>query len=227
MLKSKINPTEIKVGISSLKSLRDGRVLIETNSIQEAETLTRNIRDRFGEKLEANVQRPSNPRLKIHNIPEDISIGNIEETLLAQNPDLGLEKGEINPKFTYETKKHARNLIIEVSSHTRKKLLHNKVKLGRLICSIEDYLVATRCFKCSRFNHRLRDCRGTETCPLCAGNHKLKDCIAQPADFKCVNCQTYNLHNKNGKINGNHSSLDRKCPSMLAVLGKYRLNTDY
>ena len=143
------------MGISSLKSLRDGRVLIETNSIQEAETLTRNIRDRFGEKLEANVHRPRNPRLKIYNIPEDISIGNIEETLLAQNPDLGLEKGKINPKFTYETKKRIRNLIIEVSSHTRKKLLHNKVKLGWLICGIEDYLVATRCFKCSRFNHRL------------------------------------------------------------------------
>jgi hypothetical protein len=92
------------VGISSLKSLKDSRVLIETESIQEAEAVTRNIRDKIGEKLEANIQRPRNPRLRIHNIPEDISIGNIEETLIAQNPHLGLEKGEINPKFTYETK---------------------------------------------------------------------------------------------------------------------------
>jgi len=34
MLKSHINPTEIKVGIGSLKTLRDGRVQIETGSIQ-------------------------------------------------------------------------------------------------------------------------------------------------------------------------------------------------
>jgi hypothetical protein len=227
MLKSNINPTEIKVGIGSLKTLRDGRVQIETGSIQEAETLTNNIKDKLGDKMETNIQRPRKPRLKIHNIPEDISTDNIEDTLIAQNPDLGIEKGEIVPKFTYETKKHNRNIVIEVNSHTRKKLIQNKVKLGWINCSIEDYLVATRCFRCSRFNHRMRDCRGTETCPLCAGNHNLKDCKAQPADFKCINCLTYNHHNKNTKINENHSSLDRKCPSMQAIIEKYKRNTDY
>jgi len=227
MLKSNINPTEIKVGIGSLKTLRDGRVQIETGSIQEAETLTKNIRDKLGDKMETNIQRPRKPRLKIHNIPEDITTDNIEDTLIAQNPDIGLEKGEIIPKFTYETKKRTRNIVIEVNSHTRKKLIHNKVKLGWIICSIEDYLVATRCFRCSRYNHRMRDCRGTETCPLCAGNHNLKDCKAQPAEFKCINCRMYNHHNKNAELNENHSSLDRKCPSLLAIIEKYKRNTDY
>jgi hypothetical protein len=55
--------------------------------------------------METNIQRLRKPRLKIHNIPEDISTDNIEDTLIAQNPDLGIEKGEIFPKFTYETKK--------------------------------------------------------------------------------------------------------------------------
>ena len=121
--------------------------------------------------------------MKIHNIPEEINTDNIEDTLIAQNPDIGIVKGEITPKFTYETKRHTRNIVAEVGSQTRKKLIHNKVKLGWINCNIEDYLVATRCFKCSRFNHKMRDCRGSETCPLCAGNHNLKDCKAQPADF--------------------------------------------
>jgi len=43
--------------------------------------------------METNIQRPRKPRLKIHNIPEDISSDNIEGTLIAQNPDLGIEKG--------------------------------------------------------------------------------------------------------------------------------------
>ena len=34
-LKTKINPTEMKVGITSLKTLRDGRVLIEVGSADE------------------------------------------------------------------------------------------------------------------------------------------------------------------------------------------------
>jgi hypothetical protein len=43
LLKSKINPTDIKVGINSHKTLRDGRVQIETGSKEEIETLTRDI----------------------------------------------------------------------------------------------------------------------------------------------------------------------------------------
>jgi hypothetical protein len=38
MLKSNIDRTEIKVGIGSLKTLRDGRVKIKTGSIQEADS---------------------------------------------------------------------------------------------------------------------------------------------------------------------------------------------
>jgi len=226
MLKSNINPTEIKVGIGSLKTLRDGRVQIETGSIQEAETLTNKIKDKLGDKMETNIQRPRKPRLKIHNIPEEISTDNIEDTLIPQNPDLGIEKGKIFPKVTYETKKRTRNIVIEVNSHTRKKLIQNKVKLGWINYSIEDYLVATRCFRCSRFNHGMKDCRRTETCPICAGNHNLKDCKAQPVDFKCMNCLTYN-HHKNTKIKENHASLDRKCPSMQAIIEKYKRNADY
>lgn len=56
LLKSKINPTKIKVGINSLKSLRDGRVLIETGSKEEVETLTRDINEKCREKMVANTQ---------------------------------------------------------------------------------------------------------------------------------------------------------------------------
>ena len=92
-----------------------------------------------------------------------------------QNPDLNLRKGEIVTKISYVMKKMNRNLGAEVGADIRKILLHRKIKLGWQICRIEDYLVANRRFKCSRFNRRLRDCRGEVTCPLCAGYHKLKE----------------------------------------------------
>ena len=227
ILKSKINPTDIKVGINSFKALTDGRVLITTSSKEEAETLETDIKTKCGEKLEANFHRRRNPRLIILNIPEDITTENVEGTLITQNPDLNLKTGDINAKFSFVTKKHARNLVIEVTAQTRKLLLQKKVKLGWLICNVEDYLVVNRCFKCSKFNHRFQNCHGEETCPLCAGRHKLKDCTANPADYKCTNCATYNMHNKNTRICDKHSSLDRNCPSLQAVLERYRQNTEY
>ena len=192
LLKSKINSTEIKVGINTFKSLKNGKVLIETNSKEEIEALGKDINAKCEGKLEVNFHKLRNPRLVILNIPEDISVGNLEDTLIAQNSELNLQKGDSKAKFRYETKKHIRNLVIEVGAQTRKRFLQKKVKLGWLICKIEDYVVANRCFKCSRFNHRFRDCRGEESCPLCAGNHKLKEYTATPMEYKCINCLKYN-----------------------------------
>ena len=114
LLKSKINPTEIKVGINTFKSLKNGEVLIETNSKEEIEALEKDINAKCGGKLEVSIHKLSNPRLVILNIPEDISTGNLEDTLVTQNPDRNLKKGDIQAKFSYETKKHIRNLVMEV-----------------------------------------------------------------------------------------------------------------
>ena len=176
LLKAKINPTEIKVGINTFKTLNSGRVLIETNSKEEIEALEKNIQTKCGGDLEMNIHTLRKPQLIVFNIPEDISTTNTEDTILMQNPDLNLRKGDIVAKFSYVTKKMTRNLVVEVGADTRKLLLQRKIKMGWQICRIDDYLVANRCFKCSRFNHRHRDCRGEVTCPLCAGPHMLKEC---------------------------------------------------
>jgi len=157
LLKSKINPTEIKVRTNTFKSFKNGKVLIKTNSKKEIEVLEKDINAKCEGQLEANIHKLRNPRLVIFNIPEDIPTGNLEDTLIAQNPDLNLKKGDIHARFSYVTKKQIRNLVMEVGAQTRKLLLQKKVRLGWLLRKIEDYLVANRYFKCSSFNHRFRE----------------------------------------------------------------------
>jgi hypothetical protein len=227
ILKSKIKPTEIRVGINSLKARRNGSIQIETGSKEEIEILTKDINEKCEGKLEAKVHTLRKPKLVIYNIPEDISVQNIEETMQAQNPELNLKTGDINATFLYRTRRSTQNLVIEVGPQTRKLLLQTKIKLGWLICNVGDYLVANQCFNCSKYNHRHRECRGTVTCPLCAGSHSLKECTASSQNYKCINSLNFNKHNKSANINHNHSALDRNCPSLKAVLEKYRQNTDY
>jgi hypothetical protein len=105
LLKTKVNPTEIKVGINTFKLLKKGTVLIETNSKEEIETLEKEINTKCEGELEADIQKWRKPRLVIFNIPEDISTTNLEDTLLAQNPGIILNKGDIDAKFCYTTKK--------------------------------------------------------------------------------------------------------------------------
>jgi hypothetical protein len=115
----------------------------------------------------------------------------LEETTIAQNPELGVKTGDIAARFKFRTKRRLISMVIEVGSETRKKLLQKKLKIGCLICNVDDYNVAKMFFKYSRFNHRHQDCRGEETCPLCAGGHKLKECKPPADQYKCINCMTY------------------------------------
>ena len=169
LIKTKINPTEIKVGVSTFKALKDGRILIEVGSEEEIDRIRTSITEKCGKELEAKAQELRNPRLVIYNIPEDITLDNATQTIREQNSELQLEESNITAKFIYRTKKNTRNLVIEVNSHTRKKIMNTRTKIGWVICNIDDYIHVNRCFKCSRYNHRLVDCRGAETCPLCTG----------------------------------------------------------
>jgi hypothetical protein len=227
LLKAKTNPTEIEVGINKFRVLNNGNIIIGTNTKQEIEALEKEIATKCGGELEATTHKLRKPRLIVYNIPEDISIRNIEDTLLKQNPDLGLIKGDIEAKFDFTTKNKNRNLVIEVEAKVRKIFLLTKIKLGWHLCKADDHVVAMRCFRCSRYNRRHMECKGNETCPICAGAHRLKDCVAETKSFKCVNCTIYNKFNPHKNICTNHSSLDKKCPSMLAILERYRRNTEY
>jgi hypothetical protein len=66
----------------------------------------------------------------IRNIQEDITVENLEENILAQNPEMCLKLGEAEAKFKFSTKKGETNMVIEVGPETRKKMLQTKLKIG-------------------------------------------------------------------------------------------------
>jgi hypothetical protein len=152
---------------------------------------------------------------------------NADDITLTQNPKLKLQEGDIHTKFAFKTKRNTRNIVIEVNPQTRMQLLQNKLKLEWMICNTDDYVSVSRCFKCSRYNHRHTECRSEQTCPLCAGKHKLKELQRRGLTTKCINCATFNIHNKDRITNENHSSLDWNCASLQAMIVKYRQNTNY
>jgi len=194
---------------------------------EELELLHTNIKDKCSQLLEANIQKLRNPNIVIYNIPEELTTESAEEIILTQNPKLDLSKGDVKSKFIYKSRRDTRNLMIEAGSLVRRKIFKTKLKIGRHICNTGDYMAVNRCFKCSGYNHTASNCRGVDTCPLCTGGHKLKDCTALAEDYKCTNCAKFHKYNGNAKLNENHSSMDQTCPSLQATLLRYKQNTDY
>lgn len=100
IIKTSVNTTSMQVGICALKSLKNGRVIMETKSKEDIEMLCTNINDKCSQLLQANVQKPRNPRIVIYNIPEEVNVENPEEIITTQKPELMLNAGEVMAKFT-------------------------------------------------------------------------------------------------------------------------------
>lgn len=75
-----------------------------------------------------------------------------------------------------------------------------------------------QCYKCLKFNHSAKVCRGEQMCSSCAGQHSYKECDVD--GIVCINC------------NGNHLAISRDCPikqkKMMEKKNKYlNLNRSY
>ena len=104
-MKKDINPTDIIVGIKTLKTLRDGRILIETCSEEELNSLIRAINTKCGEQLEIMKHKLRKSRIIIYNFPEEIAVGNVTTVIKAQNSETTLNGEDITAKFRYKTRK--------------------------------------------------------------------------------------------------------------------------
>ena len=210
-----------------MKGLKNGQLLIESGNKSEAEIICQNINKKCERELEALMSMKRKPKIIIFNTPEEITLKNVVDALTTQNEQLENGKQIMRPIREFKDKNNNRNIIMEISAEQRNRILGKKIKLGWNICNWEDSIVITRCYKCSKFNHRAHDCKGIQTCPNCAGNHTLKECQAQKANYKCINCSNYKKFNKDTITDENHSALDKNCPCYQAAIKRYQLNTDY
>jgi hypothetical protein len=120
VLKEKVNLADFKIRITSLRTLRDGRVSIEAGSEAEIKLLGDKIRKVCAETLIANTQKLRKPRMIILNFPTEITTENILESMTRQNSELVTGEENILPKFGFTTKRGSRNIVIEVNSEARK-----------------------------------------------------------------------------------------------------------
>ena len=218
----------MKSGITTFKGLRNGRLPIQTHNKQDTDALSKTINEMCGEELEASTPRRRNPRLIIYNVPDELNIENAKELAMKKkNSELCIEKEYITLRYLLNDKRKANNLVAEVNCTTRMKFLGKKMKLGRNVCNVYDYIKVNWCYKCSKFNHRAQDCKGELTCPICAENHSLRECKTSKEQCKCINCTSFNKYNHKPPVNAKHSFLDNSCSCYQNMLRRFTETTAY
>jgi len=116
LLKSKMKLTQMKVGISALKTLKNSQLLIELEKKSKFEVDCKKINEVCGEELESYIPTLKNLRIIVFNVTEDITSENAAQAIVLKNSELNLNENEIKPKFVFEDRKKYKNLVIVMNS---------------------------------------------------------------------------------------------------------------
>ncbi|GFT24799.1 uncharacterized protein TNCV_2618651 [Trichonephila clavipes] len=164
----------------SVKRLRSGDLLIETNSALQTKSFL--LAKSF---LDCPVFVI--PHKSLNSCRGVISEPDLLTTTDAEILDGFSDQGVIQVR-RITTKKDTsiiptKHVILTFNSPN----LPTSIKAGYINCKIRPYIpYPLRCFKCQRFGHSQTACRGQLTCSRCASvGHASSDCTLEQ---KCVNC---------------------------------------
>ncbi|GFV09916.1 RNA-directed DNA polymerase from mobile element jockey [Trichonephila clavipes] len=174
----------------SVKRLRSGDLLIETNSALQTKSF-----------LLAKSFLDSPITISPHKTLNSCR-GVISESDLLTTPD-----AEILDGFSDQGVIQVRRITIKKDNSViptkhlilifNRPKLPTTIKAGYLNCKIRPYIPnPLRCFKCQRFGHSQNSCHGQLTCSRCAAvGHSSTDCTLEP---KCINCSQ--IHTTDSKF---------------------------
>lgn len=205
-----------KIGIKSVRPIKDGGVLIETASAKDLQTFMQN---RQMQKAGLSVSQPRTelPRVIVRDIPKELEAADIAEHIRAQNipQSPSLDNAVLRPLFKVGRKdKEGNDWVVEMNNSIRELLLpRSKIFVSYMHCRIADYLVATRCYKCQKYGHVDKYCKSKDpVCAFCAKpGHSNKECPNKEKAPSCANCRARQLPH-------NHSAGNKNCPSRSSAL---------
>lgn len=220
-----INPAKLKVGIKSLRSTRQGEVVIKCESKRELEILREAAGKSLEGKYEMKIPELKYPRIKICGYTGNKTAAELEDCIREQN-----EWVEVGDKLeiTY-VKKREEGSATTVFARCSPTLFNKMMRFKRVCmdwerCVIYEDLTIMRCFCCQGFNHKRAICKGRKTCKNCAGEHDVSTC--QSDVRRCGNCQAANaLYKTKYKIS--HAADDPSCPSYGYHIAVLKSKIDY
>nr|CAI5842853.1 unnamed protein product [Callosobruchus analis] len=197
------------------------------NEAKGREKLQKVVKEKLGNKFSVNQQQKLNPRIMIRNVKlqqhtdESFAVNFISANELT---DFNASDIKVVVKFKALEKDHY-NIVLEVPPLLRKRLVDRGFAyFGWKRCSVGDNLYIVQCHKCMKFGHHQQNCRGSEVCSKCSGEHSVKKCVSD--EMKCVNCSMYNNKYKS-KLSTNHLATDNHCPMYQNYVLQLRSRINY
>jgi hypothetical protein len=212
-IKRKMNPENF--GVSGIRNAAKGSVVIECKTNEDLENLKKDVESKLGGKYDIQMPKIELPKVKIFGINQKYSDEKVIELVkkqneLGENVQIKIVKNDLVKNKSYYV------VIMEVDGATFNKLMQiKKINVGWDRCPIYEEITVDRCYKCEGFFHKASKCKNKIACPVCAGEHELKDCTTRHKC--CINCKSAN-EKFNMKLDTNHPAWSKSCAVYLRKL---------
>lgn len=225
-----IKPEEMKLHVRGLRKIKNGGVVISTDSKEDVLKLKQSVQLTTS-GLTVDEPQKRKPRIVVVGVPGAMQEAEVFKCIFQQNLadkvlDMTLDKFLASIKLSHKSgKKDADtcNYIIEVPALIRKALItSDRVFVNWSSCPVRDFTLVTRCYKCQQYGHAAKTCKmESNTCGHCGNvGHTIQDCPKKADPPKCATCLHY-------KKPCDHATGDAECPAKKLAEKRYINSIDY
>lgn len=216
---------DITVPIKKIVSNKNGEVTIKCQNRIDVTRTSNLLSEKMKSDYQVDTQSVELPKLKIHDIQNDLNLQELEEDIKDRNSFM--LSGTYKIINEYKNPRKQRIAIMSVSPEIYEKIVKNNYKLfiGFQCCKLYDVLNINLCYKCGRLNHSSKHCRNEPKCLRCSGDHLTSDCGIN--ELKCLNCDYYNKKYKQNKCTNHHPNDTSTCEYLRHRINKILNETDY
>lgn len=210
-LKEKVDVIQLGVGVSSLRKVRNQKVVINCDSERDRDALREAIQKSSG-RLTVTQPVVKHPLLKLLGVANDLSNAKLEEAVFSQNrkllPDPMPDDATVRVLRRARIGNNSRaNVVLEVSPVLWNCLRDQELRIGYQTIQAVDQSPVVQCYRCLAFGHIARDCQEKVRCGYCSEEHDTRQCRNRNSAPRCVHCVQSNQVRDSG-----HPAYASECP---------------
>lgn len=225
-----ISPEQIKLQVRGLRKIRNGGVIITTESKQDIEKLKKSVKESTND-LTVDEPPKRRPRIIVIGVPTSLPEYEIFKCIYDQNvaekmPNMSLDSFLATVKLSHKSGKRDEetcNFILEVPANVRRALIsQERAYIKWRSCPVRDFTRVTRCYNCQQYGHAAKTCKDDK--PICGHcgelGHSIKECTKKDDAPKCATCMRFKKPNA-------HKTGDLDCPARKNAEYRYLNSIDY
>lgn len=227
ILRKEVNPAHLRVGVARMVTLGDNRVKVCCANEQQAKQMGEKIRGTTDLQVREECGL-RDPRIKLRRMPTGQGDRERAKDIMAQNDPIRRAYGseaELAGEMKTERRLRRReegleDLVVRVGPKLYRLIIGNPIYHGFEVTWPEEDIAPTQCFKSTRLGHIARNCQDRSRCRRCGrADHVVREC--KESNPKCISCTE--AHMKDVE----HLTGSRRCETWLRRADALRKRTKY